>query len=91
MKTLLANLEPNPNYNCHKILISFIDYAISEGMRFECKIFNESMNLIDIKYSKISGADFQNWPPAPEGQEEEFDSNYIIDKCISYLGLTRII
>jgi hypothetical protein len=51
-------------------------------MYFQYRLFTPNDFVLDGGDIYISGQDFQNWPSAPEGQEEAFDEAYIISKIL---------
>ena len=89
MKTLYENIVRTENLNCSKIEIIFYDYDLHFGMRFQYRLYTPSGFLLDGGNVNISGRDFQNWPSAPEGQEESFDEAYIISKILEKLNLQK--
>jgi len=89
MKILYENITRTEDCNCSKIEINFYDYDIQQGMRFQYRLFNPKGFVLDGGEVCISGRDFQNWPSAPEGQEESFDEAYIIEKILEKLNLQK--
>jgi intergrase/recombinase len=89
MKTLYENIVRTENLNCSKIEIDFYDYDLQQGMRFQYKLYTPKGFVLDGGNVDISGADFQNWPSAPEGQEAAFDETYIIEKILEKLNLQK--
>jgi hypothetical protein len=89
MKTLYENIIKTENLNCSKIEINFCTYDLQLGMLFQYRLFTPNEFVLDGGEICISGADFQNWPSAPEGQEESFDEAYIISKLLEKLNLQK--
>ena len=89
MKTLYENIIKTENLNCSKIEINFCTYDLQRGMLFQNRLFTPNQFVLDGGEIYISGADFQNWPSAPEGQEESFDEAYIISKILEKLNLQK--
>ena len=89
MKTLYENIVRTENLNCSKIEIIFYDYDLQLGMCFQYRLHTPNGFLLDGGNVNISGRDFQNWPSAPEGQEESFDEAYIIEKILEKLNLQK--
>ena len=58
-------------------------------MLFQYRLFTPNQFVLDGGEICISGADFQNWPSAPEGEEESFDEAYIISKILEKLNLQK--
>lgn len=89
MITIYEKIIASSNLNCSKIEINFFDYDFVRGMRFQYRLFNSNDFVIDGGQIDLSGPDFQNWPTAPEGGEEEFDRNYITNKILEKLNLQK--
>lgn len=89
MKTLYENIIRTENLNCSKIEINFHNYDLQRGMIFQYRLFTPNQFVLDGGEVSISGTDFQNWPSAPEGQEESFDEAYIISKILEKLNLQK--
>lgn len=89
MKTLYENIIKTDNLNCSKIEINFCNYDLQRGMIFQYRLFTPNEFVLDGGEISISGKDFQDWPSAPEGQEESFDQNYIVSKILEKLNIQR--
>ena len=89
MKTLYENIIRTENLNCSKIEINFCNYDLQNGMYFQYRLFTPKEFVLDGGDVYISGQAFQNWPSAPEGQEESFDEAYIISKILEKLNLQK--
>lgn len=89
MKTLYENIIKTDNLNCSKIEINFCNYDLRNGMYFQYRLFTPNDFVLDGGDIYISGRDFQDWPSAPEGQEEAFDEAYIIEKILEKLNLQK--
>ena len=89
MKTLYENIVRTENLNCSKIEINFCNYDLQNGMYFQYRLFTPIDFVLDGGDIYISGRDFQDWPSAPEGQEEAFDEAYIIEKILEKLNLQK--
>ena len=89
MKMLYADIIPTQYVNAHKIEIGFHTFDLQKGMIFQYRLLNQYDFPIDGNQIVLGGPDFQNWPAAPEGSEESFDENYIIDKILTRLQLEK--
>jgi hypothetical protein len=89
MKTLNVNVVSTVGSAAKKLELNFYDFELGVGLKFQYRIFNQNNYSIDGGSVILDGMDFQDWPPAPLGDEEKFDEDYIISKLLPKLNLEK--
>ncbi len=89
MKTLNINVTSTVGSNAKQLELNFYDFELGVGLKFQYRIFNQNNYPIDGGSVILDGVDFQDWPPAPLGDEEKFDEDYIISKLLPKLNLEK--
>lgn len=89
MKTLITKVVSTIGTSAKSLELNFFDFELGVGLKFQYRIFNQNNFPIDGGHVVLGGSDFQNWPPAPQGEEELFDENYVISKILPQLNLEK--
>ncbi len=89
MKTINLKVISTIGTSAKDLELNFYDFELGVGLKFQYRIFNENDFPIDGGSVILGGSDFQDWPPAPQGDEESFDKNYIISKILPQLNLEK--
>jgi len=89
MKTIYSKVFSTISSNVSSLELNFYDFQLGEGLKFQYRIFNQNNYPVDGGSVSLDGNDFQNWPAAPSGDEEQFDENYIVSKILPKLNLEK--
>lgn len=89
MKTIILKVNSTISTSAKCLELNFSNFELGEGLKFQYRIFNLNNYPIDGGSVVLGGSDFQNWPPAPQGDEESFDEDYIISKILPQLNLEK--
>lgn len=87
MKTLILSVESNSESSAKQIELNFVDFELGVGLKFQYRLFNANGFSFDGGIVYLDGVDFQKWPEAPIGNEEEFDEKYIVSRILNKLNL----